>query len=557
VIITAAVDLNENVLDDLPGRVFQRLPDDRYEIFLREAGERELRPIMEVIIQDGRPAMVNAGGSIQGESSMNCVAFNASGEMALAVDSVNQRIHLWKFVGDNAAIEKLPELVFGDGLSSAIFAPSPRGPGLLVMGGSNVQLVSLTTRETLERYAPHGSVNSATFSPDGSRIVTGSRDRIARIWDIESGADLRKFSGENGHTDSVNSSVFSPDADGKHILTASDDGTVKLWDAATGDVVGTFNGHAGAVNSAVFSPDGSLMLSASSDGTARLWDTESGEELVRYEGHAEAVLAARFSDDAKYIVTAGADDTARVWNRETGEPLLAGDADHPGVLSGHTARVTSAAFSPGNNPSRVVTASGDGTVKLWDLNSQKEILTLDGHTREVTSVSFSPDGSSVLTSSEDGRAILWLTTDWTSGRPARQVATTRGVVRTPVVRPRQSTRPPPDPPGPRRPPVDNQPRQTKEEPKGPPSNVTAAPETAPATPRPVINPAESSPGPYREVLPQHSNSVATSFPGLEHEYGKLTAAGKPRLVQWDRDARLLIETARAQVASDLMRGVCL
>ena len=113
-------------------------------------------------------------------------------------------------------------------------------------------------------------------------------------------------------------------------------------------------------------------------------------------------------------MTAGADDTARVWTRETGKQYR--------VLSGHTAHVNSAAFSPGEHPSRVVTASKDGTVKLWDLESQKEILTLDGHTREVTSVAFSPDGRSVLTSSQDGRAILWLTADWKVEEPAERVA---------------------------------------------------------------------------------------------------------------------------------------
>ena len=72
------------------------------------------------------------------------------------------------------------------------------------------------------------------------------------------------------------------------------------------------------------------------------------------------------------------------------------------------------AFAPGENPTRAVTASQDGAVKLWDTKENKEILTLDGHTREVTSVVFSPDGKYVLTASEDGRAILWLTTPWES-----------------------------------------------------------------------------------------------------------------------------------------------
>lgn len=359
---------------------------------------------------DGKARLWNAdaGGepiaAFDAKSALDDVSIDASGNLALAVDGQNQLIHMWKFHPDTAAISREPEMTVDGRLSTAVFAPTPRGPGLLVLGGSDVKLLSLATQETLETFTPNGGVASANFSPDGSRVVTGSRDSVARIWDTKNGADLKKFSGENGHSGSVNSAVFSPDADGQFVLTASDDGTVKLWNAATAEVIRTFAGHTGAVNTAVFSPDGTLALSASSDGTARLWNLATGEELVSYTGHQEPVLTARFSDDGTLVVSAGADDRARVWNRESGEQKQ--------VLSGHTARVNSAAFSPGENPSRVVTASNDGTVKLWDLDTQKEILTLDGHTREVTSVAFSPDGRSVLTSSQDGRAILWLTADW-------------------------------------------------------------------------------------------------------------------------------------------------
>ena len=83
----------------------------------------------------------------------------------------------------------------------------------------------------------------------------------------------------------------------------------------------------------------------------------------------------------------------------------------------------------GENPTRAVTASQDGAVKLWDTKENKEILTLDGHTREVTSVAFSPDGKYVLTASEDGRAILWLTSPWQTALPKEKLTK---VVRTPV-----------------------------------------------------------------------------------------------------------------------------
>jgi tRNA A-37 threonylcarbamoyl transferase component Bud32 len=70
------------------------------------------------------------------------------------------------------------------------------------------------------------AVHSATFSPDGSRVLTGSQDRTAKVWDAKSGAELLTL---KGHTDGVNSATFSPD--GSRVLTASNDSTAKVWDA--------------------------------------------------------------------------------------------------------------------------------------------------------------------------------------------------------------------------------------------------------------------------------------------------------------------------------------
>ncbi|HMC11922.1 MAG TPA: hypothetical protein VKH44_11555, partial [Pirellulaceae bacterium] len=112
---------------------------------------------------------------------------------------------------------------------------------------------------------------------------------------------------------------------------------------------------------------------------------------------------ARFSQDNLRIITGSEDTTARLWDAATGEPL--------GItLSGHTASVTSVAFTPDGE--RALTGSKDITTKLWDPATGKEILTLGGHTEEITSVTVSPDGGSILTGSRDGTAIVWLTVPW-------------------------------------------------------------------------------------------------------------------------------------------------
>ena len=103
----------------------------------------------------------------------------------------------------------------------------------------------------------HGFVFSASFSPDGARIATGSYDGTAKIWDARSGAEIHTFKGHSGYVKSV---TFSPD--GKRLSWASGDATVRVWDAETGQESLILNGHTAAVVSVAFSPDGRRLASA-------------------------------------------------------------------------------------------------------------------------------------------------------------------------------------------------------------------------------------------------------------------------------------------------------
>jgi eukaryotic-like serine/threonine-protein kinase len=235
-------------------------------------------------------------------------------------------------------------------------------------------------------------VFAAAFSPDGTRIITGSHDRTARIWDARTGAQLAVLS---GHGERVDSAVYSPD--GKYVLTASWDRTAQVWDARTGARLTQLKGHTGELYSAAYSPDGKHIVTASQDKTARTWDAATGAALRVLAGHGDYVACAAYSPDGARIVTASADRTARTWDAESGAPLT--------VLAGHGDVVYGAAYSP--DGARIVTASWDRTARIWDAYTGAQLGVLSGHGSTVASAAFSPDGAHIVTASQDRTARTW------------------------------------------------------------------------------------------------------------------------------------------------------
>jgi WD40 repeat protein len=251
----------------------------------------------------------------------------------------------------------------------------------------------------------HGEiVFSAAYSPDGSHIVTASRDKTARIWDGRTGAQLLVLPGH----DRVNSAAYSPD--GMRIVTASFDGTARILDARTGAPLVVLAGHGSEIISAGYSPDGTRIVTAGADKTARIWDARTGAQLTVLSGHGDMVYSVVYSPNGARIVTASWDKTARIWDARTGAQL--------GVLSGHGDRVSSAAYSP--DGVRIVTASWDKTARIWDAGTGAQIAVLSGHGDAVASAAYSPDGTRILTASWDKTARIW------DGRTGAQLAVLSG-----------------------------------------------------------------------------------------------------------------------------------
>ncbi len=246
-------------------------------------------------------------------------------------------------------------------------------------------------------------VLAVSFSPNGKLLATGSADNGVKLWDSQSGKQIKTLT---GHTGEVRSVSFSPD--GKRLATGSADNTVKLWNITTGIEIQTLTERT-EVRSISFSPNSKLLATGSADNTVKLWDSQSGKQIKTLTGHGNDVRSVSFSPDGKILATGSYDKTVKLWNTSTGKEIQ--------TLSGHTNDVNSVSFSP--NGKILASGSGDKTVKLWDTTTGKEIHTLSGHTRVVKAVSFSPDGKQMATGSNDKTVKLW---DTTTGKEIQTLA---------------------------------------------------------------------------------------------------------------------------------------
>jgi len=247
----------------------------------------------------------------------------------------------------------------------------------------------------------HSDLRSVAVGPDGRHAVSASDDGTLKVWDLESGRELRTL---EGHTRGVASVAITPD--GRLTVSASDDGTLKVWNLESGRELRTLEGHTDLVSSVAIAPDGRRAVSASWDNTLKVWDLESGRELHTLEGHSYTVFGVAIAPDGRRAVSASFDNTLKVWDLESGRELR--------TLEGHSDTINSVAITPDGR--RAVSASFDETLKVWDLESGAELGTLEGHSGNVSSVAIAPDGRHAVSASSDQTLKVW---DLESGRTLR------------------------------------------------------------------------------------------------------------------------------------------
>lgn len=276
-----------------------------------------------------------------------------------------------------------------------------------------------------------GPVTNASFDGAGRRVLTGSRDGTARVYDAASGRLLHVLLAGGP----VTTTAFG--ANGRLVATGTDTGHVRLWSARTGRRLRSWR-TGGNVGQVSFGEDSTVLVAAGGDGATRLWRVRSGR-TVRIVRQGQPVLRASLSADGRRLVTMTGTDawlfdasgrllkrlpagprhpletsasfdptgrlvvttsqgrTALLWSARTGALV--------GKLAGHLGQVTSAAFSPGGK--WVATSSTDEAGRVWDAATGVREAVLGGHTNYVYDVGFSPDGLWVATASRDRTARIF------------------------------------------------------------------------------------------------------------------------------------------------------
>ncbi|KAI1326880.1 periodic tryptophan protein 2 [Xylariaceae sp. FL0255] len=269
---------------------------------------------------------------------------------------------------------------------------------LLVAGFSNgifglYELPDFNPIHTLS--VSQNEIDFVSINNSGEWLAFGaSRLGQLLVWEWQSESYILK---QQGHFDSMNSLVYSPD--GKRIITTADDGKIKVWDVDSGFCIVTFTEHTSGVTACEFAKKGNVLFTSSLDGSIRAWD------LIRYRNFRTFTAPSRLSfsclavDPSGEVVAAGSLDSfdIHIWSVQTGQLL--------DQMSGHEGPISSLAFAPSGD--LLVSGSWDRTARLWSIfgrTQSSEPLQLQA---DVLDVAIRPDSAQVAISTLDGQLTFW------------------------------------------------------------------------------------------------------------------------------------------------------
>jgi WD40 repeat protein/tetratricopeptide (TPR) repeat protein len=290
-------------------------------------------------------------------------------------------------------------------------------------GAGEIRIWNITGNEPacIHRLSLDGAVTLVTWSPDSTRVAfaqeIGATHGKVSVWDWKSETQPGKSS---DHEDKIALLVWSP-AGNAIAFVDQQKGEARVWDLASPSSTLITLKLETSIKDVVFNSNGSRVLTAAGiqpmevgpeqteTGAAQIWNTKTGERVGPPLPHKGAVLTAQFSPDDKLVVTASTDGTAKVWSAASGRELLA---------LPHDGWVLSATFSPDGR--HIATGGRDRMAHVWDLLSGQLAIPPMNHGGTVKMIAFSADGRRLITTSKETPRI-WAFSTGINPPPALKV----------------------------------------------------------------------------------------------------------------------------------------
>jgi WD40 repeat protein/serine/threonine protein kinase len=364
------------------------------------------------------------------------LAFSPDGAL-LASSSGDQTIRLWN-------TKTWTEVATLRGHEDEVFSLAFSADGRRLISGGKDGSVRLWQIPPVKRPPPQWTLpepcNNFAMSADGRRLVTIGEDYI--LWDLDTGEKLATLTELRGYQ--ANNCGFSPD--GRQLLAGGRNGKIRIWDFErnslsefdTGDEADVAGVHTLSMTNfhiaswsysplrikiwnfetrkllhelapsgpptwrGNFSRRGDVALGAG-DGSVTVWKAEAGWAPINLQPHRRNVAGAAFTPDGRILVTGGQEGTAKLWDLATHREI--------GTMKGHLRSIWALDVSP--DGSRLATSAGGAeSVKLWDMNTQQELITLASEGIIIWGLGFSPDGNKIIGRDDHGHLHIWHAPSW-------------------------------------------------------------------------------------------------------------------------------------------------
>jgi WD40 repeat protein/serine/threonine protein kinase len=265
------------------------------------------------------------------------------------------------------------------------------GRRAITASGTTATLWDLPAGRELGRIAHRGPVAAVDWSPTAGAALSGSEDGVVRLWREGSAAVELDLPDRRP----IRAAAFTPD--GGRVVVGDSAGALRLFDASTGALLATLPAG-GDIQGLRFSSDGRLLVVMPPLGGVQpsLWDLSRRERIGELRGHAGSLLDVRFDPTGERLVTASGDGVVRLYDARRAAAL--------GELIGGAQFVATAAFD--SSGQLVATSGGDGAIRFWDAGSQDLLWVLDAHASAGVELRFVGDDE-VVTRDWDGAVHRW------------------------------------------------------------------------------------------------------------------------------------------------------